>query len=243
MATAGKCGNRVPNAAESHADRLAAAPQHPVELADGREKVVARVLAAATSFGAEPAVLMVGGVPVALLRTREAGDGTGFDDCANETQIRRGLAGHDAAGRVAGVGAVEAETNAANHLPHVVLGEIGVGTTRTAGGTIEALGDTAQERVTIEARRLWVRLNDLSKGHVSPFVRAAATATAGDSFRRLERAETFDTRDFPSLATLHGWQPSKPLGRVRRPHTATCAVVACFTNLTVTAQENLSSLS
>jgi hypothetical protein len=27
-----------------------------------------------------------------------------------------------------------------------------------------------------------MRLNDLSKGHASPFVRAAATATAGDSF-------------------------------------------------------------
>jgi hypothetical protein len=118
---------------------------------------------------------MVGGVPVALLRTREAGDGTGFDDCADEAQIRRGLAGHDAAGRVAGIGAVEAETYAANHLPHVVLGEIGVGAAGTAGATIEALGDAAQERVVIEARRLWMRLNDLSIGHVSPFVRAAAT--------------------------------------------------------------------
>jgi hypothetical protein len=117
---------------------------------------------------------MVGSVPVALLRTREASDGTGFDHCTDEAQIRRGLAGHDMASRVAGVGAVEAETNASNHLPHVVLGKIGVGTTRTAGGTIKALGDTAQERLAIEARRLWVRLNDLSKSHVSPFVRAAA---------------------------------------------------------------------
>jgi hypothetical protein len=113
---------------------------------------------------------MVSGVPVALLRTREAGDGTGFDHCADEAQVRRSLPGHDAAGRVAGVGAVEAEANAANHLLHVVLGEIGVGTTRATGGTIEALGDTAQERVAIEARRLWVRLDDLSKSHVSPFV-------------------------------------------------------------------------
>jgi hypothetical protein len=113
---------------------------------------------------------MVRGVPVALLRTGEAGDGTGFDHCADEAQIRRGLAGHDAAGRVAGVGAVDAETNAAHHLPHVVLGEIGVGTTRTAGGTIEALGDAAQERVTIEACRLWMQLKDLLEGHLSPFV-------------------------------------------------------------------------
>jgi len=160
----------LPYAAETSRERLAAESQHPVELADGREKVVACGLAAATSFGAEPTVLMVGGVPVALLRTHKAGDVTGFDHCADEAQIRRGLAGHDAAGRVAGVGAVDAETNAANHLPHVVLGEIGVGTTRTAGGTIEALGDTAQERGTIEARRLWMQLKDLLEGHLSPFV-------------------------------------------------------------------------
>jgi hypothetical protein len=115
-------------------------------------------------------MLVVGGVPVALRGTGKAGDGTGFDHCANKTQIRRGLADHDAGARLAGVGAVEAETDAAHHLFHVVLGEVGVGTSRTAGGTIEALGDTAQERVTIEAGRLWMRLNDLLEGHVPPFV-------------------------------------------------------------------------
>ena len=49
---------------------------------DRREKVIARVLAAATGFGAKPAVLVVGGVPVALLGTGEAGDAAGFDHCA-----------------------------------------------------------------------------------------------------------------------------------------------------------------
>ena len=116
-------------------------------------------------------MLVVGGVPVALRGTGEAGDGTGFDHCADKAQIRRGLAGHDAASRLAGVGAVEAETDAAHHLFHVILGEVGVGTSRTAGGTIEALGDAAQERVAIEARRLWMRFKDLLEGHVSPFIR------------------------------------------------------------------------
>src|SRR4029453_15017311 len=97
------------------------------------------------------------------------------DDCADEAQIRRGLAGHDAAGRGAGIGAGEAGTYAATHLPHAVPGEIGGGAAGTGGATIQAPGDAAQERVVIEARRLWMRLNDLSIGHVSPFVRAAAT--------------------------------------------------------------------
>jgi hypothetical protein len=124
-------------------------------------------------------VLVVGGVPIALLGTGEAGHRTRFDDCSDQAQIRRRLARHDAAGRVAGVGAVEAEANAAQHLPHVVLGEIGVGTAGTAGGTIEALFDTAQERVAIEARRLWMRLKDLLKCHVSPLARAASDRALG----------------------------------------------------------------
>src|SRR5204862_3160790 len=135
-------------------------------------KLVAGGLAAATDLGAEPAVLVVGGVPVALPGTDETGDATGFDDCTDEAQVSCGLAGHDAAGRVADVGAVEAEANATHHLPHVVLSEIGVGTTRTAGGTIEALVDAAQHGVAIESSRVWMQLEDLVKGHVPPFLRA-----------------------------------------------------------------------
>lgn len=114
-------------------------------------------------------MLVVGGVPVALLGTREAGDGASFDHCADDPQIRRGLSDHDAARRLAGVRAVEAEANAPQHLFHVVLSEVGVGTSRTAGGTIEALGDAAQKHFAIEARRLWMRLKDPLEGHVSPF--------------------------------------------------------------------------
>jgi hypothetical protein len=96
----------------------------------------------------------MGGVPVALLGTGETRNGTGFDHGPEEAEVRRGLACRDASGCVAGVGAVEAEANAASHVAHVVLGEIGVGTTRTAGAAIEALVDTAQKRVTIQAGRL-----------------------------------------------------------------------------------------
>ena len=65
------------------------------ELTDRREKLVARVLAATAGFGAEPAVLVVGGVPVALLGTGDAGHCTGFDHCTEEREIRSGLAGHE----------------------------------------------------------------------------------------------------------------------------------------------------
>jgi hypothetical protein len=165
-------------------------------------------------------VLVVGGVPVALLGTGEAGDATGFDQCADKAQVRCGLAGHDAAGRVADLGAVEAEANTTHHLPHVILSEIGVGTTRTAGGTIEALVDAAQHGVAIETSRLWMQRKDLVKGHVSPFVRAAAT-TLSNYPRRLEHRETshVDTRDpRTSTKTMIISRPkmvkSKPADRV-----------------------------
>jgi hypothetical protein len=82
-------------------------------------------------------------MPLALVPTSLARCGAGFDHCPEDAEIRGGLTDHDTGGSVAGVGAIEAEANAAHHLVHVVLREIGVGTTRAAGATVEALVDTA----------------------------------------------------------------------------------------------------
>ena len=120
-------------------------------------------------------MLVVCGESVALLGTGEARDATGFDQCPDEAEVRCRLAGHDAAGRVADVGAVEAETDATHHFPHAVLDEIGVGASRTAGGAIEALVDTAQRGVAIECSRLWMQLENLVKRHVSPLVGQAGS--------------------------------------------------------------------
>jgi hypothetical protein len=111
---------------------------------------------------------VVGGVTIALLGTGEASHRTCFDHCADQAEIRGGLACHDATGSVTGVRAVEAEANAMHHLAHVLLGEIRVGTTRTAGHTVKARVDTAQERVAVLDGWLWVQRDDLVKVHVSP---------------------------------------------------------------------------
>jgi hypothetical protein len=92
-------------------------------------------------------VLVVLGVPLTLLATGTTGRRTGLDRCAEDADIGRGLAGEDAARRVAGVGAIEVEANAADQLPHVLLAETGVGAAGARSGTVEALVDTAQERV------------------------------------------------------------------------------------------------
>jgi hypothetical protein len=108
----------------------------------------------------------MGGMPLALITRGLTGRRTGLDHCPHDAKIRRGLTDHDPGGSAAGVGAVEAEANAAHHLVHVVLREIGVGTTRAAGGTVEALFDTAQERVVIDTCRLWMRLDYVLNRHV-----------------------------------------------------------------------------
>src|SRR5207247_402649 len=117
------------------------------------------------AFGANAAVLMMGGVPLALLATGAAGRRAGLDRCADDAEIERGLAGHDAAGGLACVGAVEAEANAADQLLQVFLAEAGVGAAGTGSGTVDAVLDTAQERVAIKAARLWMRLDHFSNCH------------------------------------------------------------------------------
>ncbi len=119
-------------------------------------------------------MLVVGGVPRALIATGAAGRRAGLDRCADDAQIGRSLAGEDAAGGLADVGAVEVETNATDQLLHVVLAETGVGAARAGSGTVQALVDATQERVAIKAGLLWMRLDYLLNCHVlSLLVRAA----------------------------------------------------------------------
>jgi len=108
----------------------------------------------------------MGGMPLALITTGLAGRRTGLDHCPHNAKIWGGLTDHDPGGSGAGVGAVEAEANAAHHLVHVVLREIGVGATRAAGGAVEALFDTAQERIVINSCRLWMCLDYVLNRHV-----------------------------------------------------------------------------
>jgi hypothetical protein len=113
---------------------------------------------------------MVGGVPLALLATRAASHRAGLDRCPHDAEIDRGLAGHDAAGGLAGVCAVEAEANAPDQLLQVLLAEAGVGAAGTGTGTVEALLDTAQERVAIKGARLRMRLYQFSNCHFPSFL-------------------------------------------------------------------------
>lgn len=154
-------------------------PRRRSRSANRREKVIASLLAAAADCGADATVLVVRGVELALLGAGEAGRRTSFDHCADEAEIGRGLPCHDPAGRIARVGTVEVEPNAADQLRQIAFGQTSVCAGSTAGRTVETLVDAAEESVSIQAARIWMQADDLLKSHVLPLsVEAVLVAAA-----------------------------------------------------------------
>src|SRR5262245_37097098 len=131
----------------------------------------------------------MGGVLLALLRTRSAGCKAGLGLRAEDAEVRLGLPDEDATGGLARVGTVEAKPNAPDKIRDVRLGEIGVGAARTGCRALKALLDAAHEQVTIESSRAWVCSQHVSKCHRSPFVRAVARGPKATTSAALRGSE------------------------------------------------------
>lgn len=108
-----------------------------------RQQLLACLFTSATDLGANTAVLMVIGVPLALLAAGSARCRAGFERWADDAEIGLRLAGDDAAGGVASIGAVETEANAADQVPDVVFAETRVRAADASGGAVEAVVDAA----------------------------------------------------------------------------------------------------
>ena len=135
-------------------------------LAHRREQIATRLLAATADLRADAAVIMVRRVALALNGARTTHDDARLDRCPNDAQIDFGLAGQDAADRVADIGAVEIEPDGPDQLQCVWLAKTGVGAAGARGGTVVAVVNTAQEQVTIQADRPGMSLDDVSNRHV-----------------------------------------------------------------------------
>jgi hypothetical protein len=109
---------------------------------------------------------MVGGVPVALLGTRDARPRARLDRRADEAAVGTALPRRDARGRLADVRAVETDADDADQLRQVALAQAGVGAGGAAGTAIETLLGTPKERLAEIAPRQRVQLHDLAKGHL-----------------------------------------------------------------------------
>lgn len=141
-----------------------------VVLAKGCEEVVACLLAASTHLGAETAVLVVGGVQLALLGAGQAGHRAGLDAGTDEAKVGRRLPCQDAAGGVANVGAVEVEPYAPNQVGALVLAETVVGAGGTASEAVDTLFDAPQDQVAIQGCRVRMQLEYLWEDHVRPLL-------------------------------------------------------------------------
>jgi len=135
-------------------------------LAHRREQIATRLLAATANLRADAAVIMVRRVALALNGARTTHDDARLDRCPNDAQIDFGLAGQDAADRVADIGAVEIEPDGPDQLQCIWLAKTGVSAAGARGGTVVAVVNTAQEQVTIQADRPGMSLDDVSNRHV-----------------------------------------------------------------------------
>ena len=121
---------------------------------------VARLLALAAGFGTDPAMLHVG-VSLALFGTDSAGGRACLESDGEHLRLERRLAGDDAPGRVAEVGAIEVEPDAPVQSFWIRLAEAGVGAGRTRLSAVETGANTGGQCVTGEGR-LRVRAFSLS---------------------------------------------------------------------------------
>ena len=113
-------------------------------------QVAAHLVAATADLGAEAAVLVVGRVLLALVGAGAARHGARLDRGAEDAEIRLGVSDEDSAGGIAGIGAVEAEANAADQLLYVGLAEVGVRAAGAHSRAVDALVDTTQKQVAAD---------------------------------------------------------------------------------------------
>ena len=115
---------------------------------------VARLLALAAGLGADAAVRhCVGVVPLALLTADAAGCCARLAGGGSEWSRERGLAGADAPGRVAQIGAVAIAAEAAGEPHGVRPTETGGGAGGAGLGAGEAGADAGDQRVGASVRR------------------------------------------------------------------------------------------
>ena len=139
----------------------------PEQVLNRFEQASTGLLATAADLAADATVLVMGGVLLALVTARPAGDRAGLNRSAENAEIRLGLPDEDATSGVADVGAVQTEANATKLLLYVRLGEVGVGVARARRRAVEAVLDAAHQLVAIERAGPWVCVENVSDRHAA----------------------------------------------------------------------------
>src|SRR5919107_1995730 len=136
---------------------------HPVLGAYRGEEVVARAFAATAGLSADAAVLVVLGVLLTLVPARLASLGAGLQDGLRCLRLEGRLAGEDLAGRVAHVGTVKVEANAAYQHLYILLTEAGVGAGGASLDAVETSLDALHQRFCVHCGAARVRRDHPSR--------------------------------------------------------------------------------
>ena len=149
------------------------------------EGVLARLLAAAACLGADTAVLVMVGVPLAFLGARAARLEARFDNAAREFGHELRLPAENPSGRDADVGAVLARRDAAQLLLHVRLTEARVGARGAALSAVEARVDARGQRGGVYLNGAWMGFQHLlGVGHLHLRLRSLPLRTSPSPCRR-----------------------------------------------------------
>src|SRR4051794_4117797 len=130
------------------------------DLTHRAEEIGAGLLAPAAGLGAQPAVLVMLGMPFALLGAYSAGLHAGLDEGPLHGYLDVRLARQHCPGGYADVGAVQVQPDAAHEVLQIVFGQVRVCAGGARLGAREALHDASHE--SLAGRRLGVRLEHLS---------------------------------------------------------------------------------
>ena len=138
---------------------------------DRREDVVAGLLAVTASLGARSAVLIVGGVVLALVAAQTASLGARLKGGPRHLRLEGRLTGEDPTRGIAHVCAVEVEPDAAGEGLGVVLAEAGVRASCATLSTVEAGLYARNERPGVHGSGARVGLQHLlGVGHEASFL-------------------------------------------------------------------------
>src|SRR5580704_5165506 len=130
-------------------------------LFDGGQEVPAGLLTASAGLGADPAVLMVLGMPLALIAAALADRCAGLQQRLGDVGVVLHPAGGNPDGGGADIGAVQAQPDAPDHLGHVVLAQIGVDVGSASLGAIVEGVDGSDQHVGVDADGAWVSVHHL----------------------------------------------------------------------------------
>lgn len=146
--------------------------------------MIARILAAPALRSADPAMRVVLGVALTLLAAYHARLPTRLQLRLRCLRVVVGLPGENAPGRVADVGAIEAQPDAPAKLDHVFLGEAGIGAGGTGLRALDACLDASRQKLSINLSRQRVGFqNPLCIAHLHTSSRRPGYIAVGSQSR------------------------------------------------------------